>query len=271
MTMAARSGPATCAGPDEAAVYAALDRVIDPELDESLLKLEFIDGVHIEGDCVTVGLRLPTFWCAPNFAYMMARDTRDRLLEVAGVHRARITLKDHFASDEITAGVTEGRPFEEVFPGDAEGNLDGLRQLFRRKAFTTRQERFVRLLLDAGLSGEEVVGLRRGDIDFIDTGDDLLLEIGATRRLLPGGAELAHVYLARRQELGLDCGASAPLVTDSRGSPVPAADLVDSLRGARKQRVSMEFNTSLCRGLLTTRYGASGPERPTNHPASTRT
>jgi hypothetical protein len=89
--------------------------------------------------------------------------------------------------------------------------------------------------------------------------------------LLPGGAELAHVYLARRQELGLDCGASAPLVTDSRGSPVPAADLVDSLRGARKQRVSMEFNTSLCRGLLTTRYGASGPERPTNHPASTRT
>ncbi len=200
MTMAAWSGPATCAGPDEAAVYAALDRVIDPELDESLLRLEFIDGVHIEGDCVTVGLRLPTFWCAPNFAYMMARDTRDRLLEVAGVHRARVTLKDHFASDEITAGVTEGRPFEEVFPGDAEGNLDALRQLFRQKAFTMRQERCVRMLLDAGLSSEEIVGLHVGDVDFVDNGDDLLLEIGGTRRLVPGGAELAHVYLARRQE-----------------------------------------------------------------------
>src|SRR5260370_26078446 len=127
MTMAARSGPATCAGPDEAAVYAALDRVIDPELDESLLKLEFIDGVRIEGDCVTVGLRLPTFWCAPNFAYMMARDTRDRLLEVPGVRRARVTLKDHFASDEITAGFTKGRPFEEVFPCDAEANLAVMR------------------------------------------------------------------------------------------------------------------------------------------------
>src|SRR2546426_3895312 len=204
MTIAAHSGPATCAGPDEAAVYAALDRVIDPEVDESLLKLEFIADVNIEGDCVTVGLRLPTFWCAPNFAYMMARDTHDRLLEVAGVQRARVTLKDHFASDEITAGVTQGRPFEEVFPGDADGNLDGLRQLFRRKAFTMRQERCVRLLLEAGLSSEEIVELRLGDVDFVDNGEDLLLEIGGTRRLLPGGAPLARVSLARRQEAGPD-------------------------------------------------------------------
>src|SRR5919199_3976819 len=111
MRLVSASGPAR-AGPAHEAISAALDRVTDPELDESLLKLGFVENVRVGGDGVTVTLRLPTYWCAPNFAYLMAHDVRDRLLEVPGVGRVRVVLKDHFASDEITAGVTQGKSFE---------------------------------------------------------------------------------------------------------------------------------------------------------------
>src|ERR671935_3336032 len=122
--MRAESGPAVDAGPDLAALQAALDRVIDPELDESLVRLGFVERLEIEAGRVLVELRLPTFWCAPNFAYLMARDARDRLRAVEGVEKVEVMLKDHFASEEISQAATNGRPFGETFGSEADGNLD---------------------------------------------------------------------------------------------------------------------------------------------------
>jgi metal-sulfur cluster biosynthetic enzyme len=246
----------------EREVREALRGVVDPELDESLVDLGFVDDIHLDGETVTVVLRLPTFWCAPNFAYLMARDLRDRLLEVAGVGRVRVILKDHFASDEISAGVTEGRSLDEIFPGDAEGSgLDDLRDQFRRKAFGMRQEQLIRALLDAGLIPEEIVGLRIGDLAAAGDGPELVVRTGAGRRDLPSGSDLARTYLAKRRDLGLDCGPAAPLVTDVSGCPIASGDLLDHLQRTRRQRVSMVLNAALCRGLLETRYGAPAPDR----------
>ena len=102
----------------EQAVLAALRTVSDPELDESLVELGFLDRVRIEDEgCVEVVLRLPTFWCAPNFAYLMAFDAREVTLRVPGVRQVRVVLKDHMYSDEISTGISAGQPFDEVFPG----------------------------------------------------------------------------------------------------------------------------------------------------------
>jgi metal-sulfur cluster biosynthetic enzyme len=49
-------------------VLSALRDVYDPELDESLVDLQFVDDVRVQDGQVEVVLRLPTFWCAPNFA-----------------------------------------------------------------------------------------------------------------------------------------------------------------------------------------------------------
>jgi metal-sulfur cluster biosynthetic enzyme len=248
-------------------VWEALRGVVDPELDESLVDLGFVDDIHLDGETVTVALRLPTFWCAPNFAYLMARDARDRLLEVAGVGRVRVILKDHFASDEISSGVTEGRSLDEIFPGDAEGSgLDDLRDKFRRKAFGMRQEQLIRALLDAGMTPEEIVRLRIGDLDLSHDGADLVLRVHGERRLVPRGADLARTYLARRRDLGLDRGPGGRLVTDGSGCPIASGDLLDYLRRTRRQRVSMAFNAALCRGLLETRYGAAGAAAPEREP-----
>src|SRR6202158_3718969 len=146
----------------EQAVLAALRTVIDPELDESLVELGFLHSVRIEDEGnVEVVLRLPTFWCAPNFAYLMAYDARVATLGVPGVRQVRVVLKDHMYSDEISTGISAGQKFDEVFPGQTDGEDVGeLRALFHAKAFGMRQEQLARFLLDAGLSASEVVDIR---------------------------------------------------------------------------------------------------------------
>ena len=58
--------------PTEAAVLHALSSVRDPELDEPITDLKFIADLRVAEDMVSVRLRLPTPFCAPNFAYLMA-------------------------------------------------------------------------------------------------------------------------------------------------------------------------------------------------------
>jgi metal-sulfur cluster biosynthetic enzyme len=244
----------------EQAVVAALRTVSDPELDESLVELGFLDSIHIENQGrVEVVLRLPTFWCAPNFAYLMAYDAREQTLRVPGVRQVRVVLKDHMYSDEITTGISAGQRFDEVFPGQADGeDVGDLRALFQGKAFGMRQEQLARFLLDAGLTAAEVVSLHLGDV--LDTTDaaGLRLQIGGQVRLLRGGAPLARAYLERRRRLGLDEASSARLMTGSDGQPIAADELSEYLQCGRRQRISMTFNAVMCKGLLETRYDLKG-------------
>jgi metal-sulfur cluster biosynthetic enzyme len=244
----------------EQEVLDALQRVSDPELDESIVDLQFVDRVRVDGSQVDLVLRLPTFWCAPNFAYLMAHDARQQVLSMPGVRDVRVALKDHMYSDEITAGVSAGESFGEVFAGQCDGDdLEGLRQLFRGKAFGMRQEQLVRALLEAGLTADEVVGLR--DVDVLDTSDarGLRLCVAGVERVVRGAAPLARAYLQRRARAGLD---SAWLITGLDGARVQAHELQAHLQRTRRQRVSMTFNALMCRGLLQTRYGLAPEERP---------
>jgi len=244
----------------EQAVLAALGTVSDPELDESLVALGFLDSVRIEDKgCVEVVLRLPTFWCAPNFAYLMAFDAREQALRVPGVRQVRVVLKDHMYSDEISSGISAGQRFDQVFPGQADGEDVGeLRALFDGKAFGMRQEQLARFLLDAGLTADEMVGLCLEDV--LDTSNEsgLRLRVAGQARLLRGGAPLARTYLERRRRLGLDEDGRARLITDRDGQPIAANDLSEYLQCGRRQRISMTFNAVMCKGMLETRYDLHG-------------
>ena len=224
---------------DRNEVLGALSGVRDPELDEPITDLDFVSALEIEGAEVLVRLRLPTYFCAPNFAYLMVADAHAAALSVPGVERARIFLDDHYASEEINGGVNERQGFDGAFPGETEGpDLEGLRTTFRRKSFVSRQEQLCRTLRADGHSSEELASMRLED--------------------LPPSDEF-ETYLERRAELGLDVSAGAPLVVDPDGNRVPEDAVVQHLRFAKTVRVSIEGNASLCRGLLSTRYGI--PER----------
>ena len=81
---------------DRRAVLERLDRVLDPELDKSILKLGFVESLRVQESCLTVVLYLPTYFCSPGFAYLMANDVRRELLSVEGVQEVTVRLRDHF-------------------------------------------------------------------------------------------------------------------------------------------------------------------------------
>ena len=140
------------AGYDSSAILERLAQVLDPELDESILDLGFVRSLELHSGHASVALRLPTSWCAVNFAYLMAEDVRRALLAIEGIGRVTVRLGDHCAAEEIEAAVNEGRPFAEAFPGEGAGSLAALRLTFLRKGSFSRQERLLRELRDAGCS-----------------------------------------------------------------------------------------------------------------------
>jgi len=218
-----------------AEVLGALSGVRDPELDEPITELDFVSELEVEGGTAFVRLRLPTYFCAPNFAYLMVADAKAALLSVPGVERASVVLDDHYASQEINGGVNEDHGFDGAFAGETEGpDLEELRTVFRRKSFVSRQEQLCRELLAADHTPSDLAGMILADA--------------------PASGALQK-YLERRAELGLDTSEGAPLVVDPDGKPVPEEAVVQHLRFARTVRVSIEGNAELCRGLLATRYG----------------
>ena len=223
----------------ESQVMTALEAVRDPELDESVVALDFVAGVVIEGTDVHVTLRLPTFFCAANFAWLMVSDARHALSTLPGVGAIEVTLPDHYASDEITAGVNGRGDFDAAFDGEGDGGgLDELRQTFRRKAFLSRQHRLLRELMAQGRSAADLIELTIADV--------------------PPGSERT-VYLQRRGELGIDIDDDSRLVVDESGDLVPIERIDQHLVWIRTVSVSIEGNAEACRGLLAVRYGTDLP------------
>ncbi|MFC7640387.1 iron-sulfur cluster assembly protein [Streptosporangium lutulentum] len=217
-------------------IWDALASVRDPELDEPITELGFVREAEVRDGRASVRLRLPTYFCAPNFAYLMVADAHDAVRAVAGVVAADVRLEDHFASDEINAGVAEGAGFAGSFPGEAHGGLEELRLTFRRKAYLASLDRLgTRLTAEGG----QPVRLGLGDV--------------------PESPELAGL-LRRRAELGLDCSPRSPLLLDEYGEPIRAEQATLRLRFARAVRVSIEGNAGFCRGLLHTRYPESAAD-----------
>lgn len=224
-------------------VWAALDTVLDPELDQPVTDLAFVESCTVSEDgTATVVLRLPTFFCAPNFSFLMVADAYDAVSAVPGVTRADITLADHHASAEINGGVAAQAGFVGTFAGEAVAELDELRRQFFRKAALAGQDRVARPLVDAGSGPDELAGTTLGQV--------------------PPSADLERLR-TRRAALGLPAGDDAPLLIDATGARVPAGQIPLHLRRARLERVGIETNGEFCKSLLVNRYetAATAPAR----------
>ena len=99
---------------------------------------------------MAIGFRLPTYWCAANFAFLMADDMRREVGALPWVTSVTMTLGEHMYADKINHGVAEGRSFQETFGDEADGELEELRRTFLVKAFQRRQEALLRHLLAHG-------------------------------------------------------------------------------------------------------------------------
>ena len=231
--------PAAERPPGPAAVLEALGTVRDPELDEPITALGFVASCTLSGDGdAQVRLRLPTYFCAPNFAFLMVADAYDAVIALPVVRHAEIVLEDHFASDAINGGVAAHAGFAQSFDGEAVGELHELRADFLRKAVMAGTDQVCRPLIVAGTDPARLRGMVLGDV--------------------PGSRALDRMR-QRRAELGLPAGDDAPLLIDPRtGAPVSGDAMPLHLRKARTTRISIESNGSICRGMLQYRYNTRG-------------
>jgi len=224
---------------DTGTLLAALETVRDPELDEPITSLGFVASctVSAAGDA-EVRLRLPTYFCAPNFAFLMVADAYDAVSALPGVRRTQVVLEDHFASDAINGGVATQSGFVQSFDGEAVSELDGLRADFLRKAVMAGTDQVCRPLLAGGVDPARLLELTLGDV--------------------PPSAPMRRLR-ERRAELGLPAGDEAPLMIDpATGERVSERGAALHLRRAQVTRVSIEANGSICRGMLRHRYDSVG-------------
>ena len=220
-------------------LLAALETVRDPELDEPITSLGFVASctVSADGDA-EVRLRLPTYFCAPNFAYLMVADAHDAVSALPGVRQTSVVLEDHFASDAINDGVAAQAGFVRSFDGEAVSELRGLRADFLRKAVMAGTDQVCRPLLAAGKDPAALLAMTLGE--------------------LPPSRALDRLR-QRRADLGLPAGDGAALLIDPvTGSSVRAEALPLHLRKAQVTRVSIEANSGICRGMLRHRYDTPG-------------
>ena len=222
-------------GSSPQAILRALETVRDPELDEPITSLGFVTAcaVSAAGDA-QVRLRLPTYFCAPNFAYLMVADAYDAVSALPGVRHAEVVLEDHFASDVINGGVAAQAGFVRTFDGEAVSELHALRADFLRKAVMAGTDQVCRPLLAAGTDQAALLAMTLGEV--------------------PPSRALDRLR-SRRGDLGLPAGDDDPLLVDPvTGAPVTADHLPLHLRKAKITRVSIEANSGICRGMLRHRY-----------------
>jgi metal-sulfur cluster biosynthetic enzyme len=240
--LASPAGVSTFAGL-AGAVYTALGTVRDPELDQPVTTLGFVSSCTVSAQgSAQVRLRLPTYFCAPNFAFLMVADAYDAVTGVPGVQSAELILDDHFASDAINAGVAARAGFVGSFAGEAVDELDDLRATFLRKAVLAGTDQVCRPLVDAGLTPAELTALT----------------LGAT----PVSPELDRLR-QRRQDLALPADDTSFLLLDpATGDRIPEASVALHLRRARLTRTGIDANTSICSGMLNARYREPRPQIP---------
>jgi metal-sulfur cluster biosynthetic enzyme len=220
----------------------ALGTVVDPELDEPITDLGFVRSVVVTGDDVVVHLRLPTSFCAPNFAYLMASDAKDALSALPWTRSVVVELDDHHDSPLINAGLAADAGYRGTFGHEAEQDLEELRATFRRKAHTAAMERCLSGLLREGRAPASLASVTLGE--------------------LPAGASTAALR-RRRAALGLPDDDGALVLVDADGRGYPPDEVPMALRRARSTRISLDGNAHFCRGLLATRYpGADADQAP---------
>jgi len=244
-------GPVT-----ETRVRERLDRVTDPELDTSIVDLEYIDSIRIDGDEVHVVFTLPTAWCSPAFAWMMATDARDEVESLPGVSRATVELREHMHEAEINRGVNERLSFGEAFP-DADGSVEPVRAELDEKARLSRQHDATGALLDAGLDADQIVGLTPSNVE--SDGDRARVWLRDGDLAVTVDADPLDRYLEKASATGLLDDDHPELFRTPEGDPIDPDSFELVRHRTRAAGVNMSGQGSVCDALHDARQAEDRP------------
>jgi metal-sulfur cluster biosynthetic enzyme len=238
----------------ELEVWECLDGVTDPELDEPITDMGFVEEVEVtDARKVRVAFRLPTYWCSPNFAFLMAFGIRREVTALPWVIEAEVVLNDHCFGDKVNEGVNSGRKFTEIFAEYCDGaRLDEVVETFLAKAFDRRQETVLLGLQALGHTPDAIAAMTLDELRrVVFAGEEELRQLPRYLDLL-----LSHGLAVEPEDIAFPTW---------DGDEIAPEELTAHLTKLRSTRINMEFNGALCRGLAKTRYkeveiGPDGPQ-----------
>ena len=82
-------------------IFDELSKIVDPEINTSIVELELIDEVDINDSNVKVDLHLTSPFCPAVFGFKICQDVHDNLLKVDGVKEVKVNVSNHFMAEQI--------------------------------------------------------------------------------------------------------------------------------------------------------------------------
>lgn len=235
----------------------ALSSVMDPELDEPITELGFVKNVSVEDGTVSVDLVMSTFWCSPNFVYMMLQDARDAISRVPGVRTVRVHLEGHHDAAKINEAINLGKSFSECYGPEAEGDIAELNKRFREKALRSRLHGMATTMAKYGVTRDELTSLKLDDVKL--EGNKVLVRSGGRTLEVADPSDAGRIarYVSFLEKLRLRDGRL--VIWDLEGTSPGRGELDSLLSKSRSVRFSFGFNAELCRALLKSRLDREEP------------
>jgi len=88
-------------------IFDELTKVVDPEINVSIMELQLIDNVDIKEGSINVDLHLTSPFCPAVFGFKIAQDVKDNLEKIEGIDKVLVNVSNHFMAEAINKQVNE--------------------------------------------------------------------------------------------------------------------------------------------------------------------
>jgi metal-sulfur cluster biosynthetic enzyme len=82
-------------------IFDELTKIVDPEINVSIMELELIDNIDINGSAVKIDLHLTSPFCPAIFGFKIAQDVHDNWLKIGGMDDVKLNVSNHFMAEAI--------------------------------------------------------------------------------------------------------------------------------------------------------------------------
>ncbi|MDR3782716.1 MAG: iron-sulfur cluster assembly protein [Candidatus Nitrosotalea sp.] len=90
-------------------IFDELTKVVDPEINVSIMELELVDNVDIIGPEVKIDLHLTSPFCPAIFGFKIAQDVHDNVLKIDGINDVKVNVSNHFMAEAINNQVNSSK------------------------------------------------------------------------------------------------------------------------------------------------------------------
>jgi metal-sulfur cluster biosynthetic enzyme len=90
-------------------IFDELTKIVDPEINVSIMELELIDNIDIKDSAVKIDLHLTSPFCPAIFGFKIAQDVHDNLLKIDGIDDVKLNVSNHFMAEAINNQVNASK------------------------------------------------------------------------------------------------------------------------------------------------------------------